>query len=131
MGLPGWEGADMKNIWVGIAAAVLALSCAMQADAAEAKKIKPRIITGTIETLDAAAGSFSVKGKVETVPLKAGEKVSLEGLKVGDKVTATYAEGVASKVVAARKASTRKEPVEGKDAAPSGPPAGPSGKGRP
>jgi hypothetical protein len=54
-----------------------------------AKKAKPKVVTGTIESLDAAAGTFSVKGKKETVQLKAGEKVKLGDFKVGDKVTAT------------------------------------------
>jgi hypothetical protein len=74
-----------------------------------AKKAKPKFVTGSIEALDAAAGTFSVKGKKETVQLKAGEKVKLGDFKVGDKVTATYTDGVASKVVAAKKAPPAKE----------------------
>jgi hypothetical protein len=91
----------------------------------EAKKAKPKVVTGTIEALDAKAGTFSVKGKKETVELKAGEKVKLDGFKVGDKVTATYSDGVASKVVAAKKAAPKKEgEMKGemkKEAAPAAP----------
>ena len=83
-----------------------------------AKKAKAKVVTGTVEAVDAAAGTFSVKGKKETVALKAGEKVKLDGFKVGDKVTATYSEGVASKVVAAKKAAPKKEAAEMKEAAP-------------
>jgi hypothetical protein len=87
-----------------------------------AKKAKPKVVTGTIEALDAVAGTFSVKGKKETVQLKAGEKVKLDGFKVGDKVTATYSDGVASKVVAAKKAAAKKE-GEMKKEAPKAEPA--------
>jgi len=84
-----------------------------------AKKAKAKVVTGTIEALDAAAGTFSVKGKKETVQLKAGQKVKLGDFKVGDKVTATYADGVASKVVAAKKAAPKKEAAPAKkEAAP-------------
>lgn len=111
------EEALMRKLFVVIAAAALALSIAATTDAAEAKKVKPRIITGTVEAVDVAAGTLSVKGKIETVSLKAGEKVKLEDIKIGDKVTATYTEGVASKVVAARKAAPKKDAAEGKGAA--------------
>lgn len=108
-----------------------------------AKKPKAKVVTGTVEAVDAAAGTFSVKGKKETVALKAGEKVKLDGFKVGDKVTATYSEGVASKVVAAKKAAPKKETAEKKEApkaapakaepakkeaAPKAAPAAPAGK---
>jgi hypothetical protein len=84
-----------------------------------ARKAKVKVVTGTVEALDAAAGTFSVKGKKETLQLKAGEKVKLGDLKVGDKVTATYSDGVASKVVASKKAApTMKEGEMKKEAAP-------------
>ena len=63
-----------------------------------AKKAKSQQVTGTIEALDAAAGTFTVKGKKETVDLKAGEKVKLDSFKVGDKVYVKYADGTASSV---------------------------------
>ncbi len=108
----------MRKLGAILAVAVLVTALAASADAAEAKKVKPRIITGTIETIDVGAGTLSVKGKVETVALKAGEKVKLDGLKVGDKVTATYTEGVASKVVASRKAPPKKDPTENREPSP-------------
>ncbi len=91
------------------------------------KKPKAKVVTGTVEAVDAAAGTFSVKGKKETVALKAGEKVKLDGFKVGDKVTATYSEDVASKVVAAKKAAPKKAATEKKEA-PKEAPAAPAGK---
>jgi hypothetical protein len=122
-------GKKMKKFFAMFVAVAFALSLAVMAVAAEqkqaapapapakaepmkkeaAKKAKPKVVTGTIEALDAAAGTFSVKGKKETVQLKAGEKVKLGDFKVGDKVTATYSEGMASKVVAAKKAAAKKE----------------------
>ena len=63
-----------------------------------AKKAKGQKITGTIEALDAAAGTFTVKGKKGNVDLKAGEKVKLDTFKVGDKVYVKYADGTATSV---------------------------------
>ena len=65
-----------------------------------AKKAKSHELTGTIEALDAAAGTLTVKGKKGNVDLKAGEKVKLAGFKVGDKVVVKYADGTASSVKA-------------------------------
>jgi len=119
----------MKKLICLFAAAALTLALATMADAAEAKKVKPRFITGTVEAVDAAAGTISVKGKVETISLKAGEKVKLDGIKVGDKVTATYSEGVASKIkVVAAKKPAAKEMPEKKEVAPAGNTAAPSGR---
>ena len=63
-----------------------------------AKKAKGQKVSGTIEALDVAAGTFTVKGKKGNVDLKAGEKVKLDSFKVGDKVYVTYADGTASSV---------------------------------
>ena len=63
-----------------------------------AKKAKGQKVSGTIEALDVAAGTFTVKGKKENVDLKAGEKVKLDSFKVGDKVYVKYADGTASSV---------------------------------
>ena len=63
-----------------------------------AKKAKGQKVSGTIEALDAAAGTFTVKGKKGNVDLKAGEKVKLDSFKVGDKVYVKYADGTASSV---------------------------------
>jgi hypothetical protein len=95
---------------------------------AEKKAAKPKAqkVTGTIETLDAAAGTLTVKGKKGNVDLKAGEKVKLGDLKVGDKVVVNYADGTASsvKAVKAKKAAPKAE----KKAAPEAPPAMPMEK---
>jgi uncharacterized protein YxeA len=63
-----------------------------------AKKAKGQKVSGTIEALDMAAGTFTVKGKKGNVDLKAGEKVKLDSFKVGDKVYVKYADGTASSV---------------------------------
>jgi uncharacterized protein YxeA len=65
---------------------------------------KAKTITGAIEVLDAAAGTFSVKGKRDTISLVAGKNVKLDAFKKGDKVTVIYTGDTASKVVAAKKA---------------------------
>lgn len=71
---------------------------ATEKSAVSAKKAKGQKVSGTIEALDVAAGTFTVKGKKETVDLKAGEKVKLDSFKVGDKVYVKYADGTASSV---------------------------------
>ena len=88
-------------------------------------KAKSKQVTGTIESLDAAAGTFSVKGKKETVSLKAGEKVKLADFAVGEKVLVKYADGSASSVkkVAEKKKAAPK--AEKKEAAPAAAPAAP------
>ncbi len=60
-----------------------------------AKKAAVQKVSGTIEALDMAAGTFTVKGKKGNVDLKAGEKVKLDTFKVGDKVYVKYADGTA------------------------------------
>ncbi|MDA8122403.1 MAG: copper-binding protein [Deltaproteobacteria bacterium] len=99
----------MKRIFAFFMAIAFTLSFAALTVAAE--KARAKVFTGTVEAVDAAAGTFSLKGKKETMELKAGEKVKLDGLKVGDKVTATYTEGVASKVVASKKAAPKPAPA--------------------
>lgn len=70
--------------------------------AAEAKKSARKAavqkVSGTIEALDMAAGTFTVKGKTGNVDLKAGENVKLDTFKVGDKVYVKYSKGTASSV---------------------------------
>ncbi|MGA8754106.1 hypothetical protein [Candidatus Deferrimicrobium sp.] len=63
-----------------------------------AKKATGQKVSGTIEALDVAAGTFTVKGKKGNVDLKAGEKVKLDSFKVGDKVYVKYVDGTASSV---------------------------------
>ena len=141
----------MKKLLSLVVAAAFALSLATAVVAAEkpaaapakaepakaepakkAVKAKSKQVTGTIESLDAAAGTFSVKGKKETVGLKAGEKVKLGEFAIGDKVLVKYAEGTASSVkkVADRKQAAPKAEkkaaapkAEKKEAAPAAPAA--------
>jgi Cu/Ag efflux protein CusF len=90
-----------------------------------AKAAKGLKVSGTIEALDVAAGTFTVKGKKENVDLKAGEKVKLDSFKVGDKVVVKYADGTASSVKgvkaakAAKKAKKAAKKAEPKADAPS------------
>ncbi|MCL5966289.1 MAG: hypothetical protein M1550_03605 [Deltaproteobacteria bacterium] len=88
-----------------------------------AKKAKPKFVTGTIEALDAAAGTLTVKGKKESISLKAGEKVKLEGFKVGEKVTVKYSDGTALSVLKpkAKKAAHKAEKKAEKKAEPAKP----------
>jgi len=87
------------------------------------------LVTGTIEALDAAAGTFTVNGKKGNVDLKAGKKVKLGGFKVGDKVVVKYAGGTASSVKhaaptpAAKSDSRTPESIPGPAAPPAAPPA--------
>jgi len=74
-----------------------------------AKKAKATQVTGTVEAVDAAAGTFTVKGKKGNVDLKAGEKVKLGDFKVGDKVVVKYADGTASSVKAVKPAKAAKK----------------------
>ena len=74
-----------------------------------AKKAKATQVTGTVEAVDAAAGTFTVKGKKGNVDLKAGEKVKLADFKVGDKVVVKHADGTASSVKAAKADKTAKK----------------------
>jgi hypothetical protein len=98
------------------------------APAAEKKAAKPKAqqVTGTIEALDAAAGTLTVKGKKGNVDLKAGEKVKLGDFKVGDKVIVKYADGAASSVKAVK--AKKAEPKAEKKAAPEAAPAMPMEK---
>jgi hypothetical protein len=85
-----------------------------------AKKPASRLATGTIEAVDAAAGTLTVKGKKGNVDLKAGEKVRLGDFKVGDKVVVKYADGTASSLKAVKAAKSAKPAPEAKKA-PSAP----------
>ena len=76
--------------------------------AKKADKAKAQQVTGTVEALDAAAGTFTVKGKKGNVDLKAGEKVKLDSFKVGDKIVVKYADGTASSVKAVKAPKAKK-----------------------
>ncbi len=82
------------------------------------KKVRSLRFTGTVEAVDAAAGTLTVKGKKGNVDLKAGEKVNLAGLKTGEKVIVKRAgdTALAVKVLKAKKAGKKagKEPAEKK-----------------
>jgi hypothetical protein len=95
----------MKKIFTVVMAVAFAFSVAGFAVAAEksvapaaAKKAADQKVSGTIEALDVAAGTFTVKGKTGNVDLKAGKDVKLDTIKVGDKVYVKYADGTASSV---------------------------------
>ena len=99
--------------------------------AKKASKPKAQQVTGTIEAVDAAAGTFTVKGKKGNVDLKAGEKVKLDSFKVGDKVVVKYADGSASSVKAVKAKTAKKaeaKPMAEKKAAPAEAPAMPAEK---
>jgi len=91
------------------------------------KAAKSLQMSGTIESIDAAAGTLTVKGKKGNVDLKAGEKVKLAGFKVGDKVVVKYSDGTASSVKKGKKAEPKAEaPKATPAAAPAAPAAAPA-----
>ena len=97
------------NASVRIEAEKSAASAEKSATAAKkATKAKTNLVSGTIEAVDAAAGTFTVKGKKGNVDLKAGEKVKLGDFKVGDKVVVKYADGTASSVKAVKAPKAKK-----------------------
>jgi NMD protein affecting ribosome stability and mRNA decay len=67
-------------------------------------------LTGTVESIDAAGGTFTLKpAKGEVKTFKAGEKVKLDSLSQGDKVTVSYKDNTATSVKAAKgKKSSKK-----------------------
>jgi len=71
------------------------------------KSPKAHRLTGAVEAVDPAAGTLSVKGKKGSVALKAGEKVNLDRIAVGDKVLVLYSGDTATsvKMVPAKKAA--------------------------
>ena len=77
--------------------------------AKKSAKAKSQQVTGTVEAIDAAAGTLTVKGKKGNVDLKAGEKVKLDSFKVGDKVVVKYADGTASSVKAVKAVKAAKK----------------------
>jgi hypothetical protein len=118
-------GNEMKKMFAVVMAAAFLFSVAGFAVAAEKKaapaaekapaakkeaKGKSHHVTGTIEAIDAAAGTFVVKGKTGSVDLKAGEKVKLADFKVGDKVVVKHADGAASSVKAVKAKKAEKAP---------------------
>jgi hypothetical protein len=102
------------------------------APAAEKKAGMPKaqLFTGSVEAVDAAGGTFTVKGKKGNVEMKVGEKVKLGDVKVGDKVVVKYADGTASSVKVVKAPRAKKgepkadmKPAAEKKAAPMAAPA--------
>jgi len=115
-------------VWVPVPKAPpMAEEQASPAGEKKAPKAKSHEVTGRIDELDAAAGTFSVKGKKGNVGLKAGEKVKLTNFKVGDKVTVKYSDGTATSVKATmpKKSApkTAEKKAEPKRVAPAAAPA--------
>ena len=88
-----------------------------------AKVTTSQLITGTVEAVDAAAGTFTLKARKGNVDLKAGEKVKLGDVKAGDKVVVKYADGTASSLKAVKAAKAAKSAAEAKKAVPAAAPA--------
>ncbi|MBE0604783.1 MAG: hypothetical protein IH610_00665 [Deltaproteobacteria bacterium] len=107
-------------VWVPVEKAPpMAEEQAAPAGEKKASKAKSLEVTGTIDELDAAAGTFTVKGKKGYVDLKAGDKVKLTNFKVGDKVTVKYSDGTASSVKATKsKKSTKKSTKKSAEKSP-------------
>ncbi|MBW6505052.1 hypothetical protein K0B90_12400 [bacterium] len=104
----------MKKILAMALAVAFAFPVAGFAAAAEnAVKAKARLVSGTVEAIDAAAGTFTVKGRKGNVNLMAGEKVKLGDVEVGDKVVVKYADGTASSVKAVKAHKAKKAPATG------------------
>ncbi|HSL99062.1 MAG TPA: hypothetical protein VK944_02910 [Candidatus Limnocylindria bacterium] len=72
---------------------------------------KRRQITGVVKAIDEDAGTLTVQGRKGSVSLKAGEKVKLKGIMVGDRVLSMYSGGTASSVrkIAAGKVAAGKK----------------------
>lgn len=118
----------MKRRLSVLVALALVLSVAAAATAETGKAPRAKRLTGTVEAVDAAAGTLAVKGKKDSVSLRAGDKVELEGIAVGDKVLVKYSGETASSVrkVAAKKRAKKRASSRaraGRDAVPA-PPAG-------
>jgi hypothetical protein len=74
-----------------------------------AKAARFQQMTGTVEALDASAGTFTVKGRKGNVDLKAGGKIRLGDVKVGDKVVVKHADGTASSLKAVKATRSAKK----------------------
>ena len=89
-----------------------------------APKLHVKLFTGTIEALDAAAGTLTLKGRKGEMRFQVHEKVKeqLDGLKIGDKVIVKHVDEIALSIVKPRTGSDaldRKEKeVAVKEAAP-------------
>lgn len=81
---------------------------AKKAAAGNEKKAAPKprgkFFTGTIEALDASAGTLTLKGPKGARGFQAREKVKeqLDGLKIGDKVIVKHIDGIALSIMKSR-----------------------------
>lgn len=74
------------------------------------KAVKAKQLTGTVESVDASAGTLTVKpSKGEAKTLKAGEKVKMDTLNTGDKVTVRYKGDTATSVKVTKSGKSAKE----------------------
>jgi hypothetical protein len=66
-----------------------------------APKFSVKFFTGTIETLDAAAGTLTLKGPKRAMDFKADgrTKKDLDGMKIGDKVLVKHTDEIALSIV--------------------------------
>ncbi len=106
----GWMAGPAKSVeQAQVAVAGKSARSGTQAEPARkavaGKGAKRRQITGIVKAIDENAGTLTVKGRKGSVSLKAGEKVKLDGIMVGDKVLTMYSGGTASSV---RKIATGK-----------------------
>jgi hypothetical protein len=109
----------MFSFVLSLAAVLPALAAEQSAQAASGKTVatrkapKSHQLTGTVEAVDATAGTIRVKGRKVSVSLDAGEGVSLEKIAVGDKVFVKYSGEMALivKKVSAKTKQSTKEPM--------------------
>ena len=115
-----------KNLFRSImvlSVAALALSCIAPAraeDEGKAEKKKEKRYQGTIESMDAAAMTVTVKKKVKSETFKCTEdckfatldnkNAAMSDLKVGDDVNVIYSEADGTKM--ARRVAQRKKPLK-------------------
>jgi len=64
-----------------------------------AKKPRVKLFTGTIEALDAVAGTLTLKGPRGERRFQVHEKEKLDGLEIGDKVIVKHTEEIALSIV--------------------------------
>ncbi len=109
---------------IALAGAILCLAQTARAEEKKAEKPKPHESTGVIESVDAKAGTVTIKHKKESVTFTAaadikfghkGEKVAMTiaDLKVGDRVTVHYTEE-GDKKIAHKVSHVENKPKDGK-----------------
>jgi hypothetical protein len=82
---------------------VAAQSAPPGASSADSSPPKAETITGRVSAIDLKAGSFKVRNTTgKSVTLKASKDLNLANLRRGERVVATYADGIALTVQATR-----------------------------